>query len=138
MDIMQNTATIQETLSSRQIRSLALWGVAILVFGFGDTLTSILVFQQGGTEANVLFRSAITNLSPIIQAASRSNGLIAGMVAPVGIGVASFLLVKMMATMLAVTMARIQPRIEQGIASLVILIGLVLVGNNMVVYFGLR
>ena len=138
MDIIQNTATIQETLSSKQIRSLALWGAAILVFGFGDTLTSILVFQQGGAEANVLFHSAITILSPIIRAASRSNGLIAGMVAPVGIGVASFLLVKMMATMLAVTMARIQPRIEQGIASLVILIGLVLVGNNMAVYFGLR
>ena len=37
--------------------SLALtewWLLAIVLFGFGDTLTSLMVFARGGTEANPL------------------------------------------------------------------------------------
>jgi hypothetical protein len=37
-----------------------LWGLAILLFGFGDTLLSTMVFSQGGYEANPLMGGLVS------------------------------------------------------------------------------
>jgi hypothetical protein len=43
-----------------------LWIAAIVAYGFGDTLTSILVFQTGGYEANVFLRLALNVVGPTL------------------------------------------------------------------------
>ena len=40
--------------------SLLFWILALLFFGLGDTISSFLVFSQGGTELNPIMRWSIS------------------------------------------------------------------------------
>jgi hypothetical protein len=82
---------------------------AILLFGFGDTLTSLLVFVRGGSEANLLFQAILRVLGP---------------------STLNFVLVKMAATVLALLAARLQPRVEGLVAWAMLLLGAFLVAQN--------
>lgn len=47
-------ATSRSQRFSREAIQPWLWVLAILLFGFGDTVTSVMVFRAGGAEGNVL------------------------------------------------------------------------------------
>ena len=88
---------------------LALWFLAILSFGFGDTLTSLMLFQSGGEEA---------------------NPLLAGVLKMVGPTVWGFLLIKTAATVGAMLLARVQRRLEKSFSLAMLGTGIYLVAQN--------
>ena len=92
-----------------QNRQLWLWGTAILFFGFGDTFTSLLVFQRGGTEANLLMSGVLTLFGRTIW---------------------GFLLIKAATVMGAVLTGRWQPRFEVVVTVAMLMMGIFLVAQN--------
>ena len=88
---------------------MLIWAGGILFFGFGDTLTSLMVFQSQGSEANVLLRSILSVVGPTVF---------------------GFLAVKVVATLAVLLLSRWQPSLSKfaGLATLVV--GMFLVAQN--------
>ena len=100
-----------------EARQLLLWCVAILFFGFGDTFTSLMVFQRGGSEANVFLGLVLILMGRTVW---------------------GFLLIKSLATVAIVLLSRSRPHVE-GLAALTMLaVGLFLVAQNSAVLFTAR
>ncbi len=99
------------TLQKENIQ-LAVWAAAILLFGFGDTFTSLMVFQNGGREANAVLAFAFQVLGPTLW---------------------TFLLIKLAAITLVVAIARRPPGIEGYVRFAMLFLGLFLVVNNTTV-----
>lgn len=91
---------------------LVLWGLAILFFGFGDTLTSLMVFANGGYESNILLGALLKIIGPTVG---------------------SFLAVKALTTIGLVALARGLPALEKPLSVFMLAVGMFLVGNNAVV-----
>lgn len=92
--------------------SLFLWLPAILLFGFGDTMTSVLVFSRGGFEANPLFQT-------LLRLAGGS--------------IFSFILIKTLVLVgLAVISYYLVPRQKWLIPAILSMVGMFLVGHNLV------
>jgi hypothetical protein len=91
---------------------LVLWGLAILFFGFGDTLTSLMVFADGGYESNILLGALLKIIGPTVG---------------------SFLAIKALATIGLVAMGRGMHSLERPLSILMLAMGMFLVGNNAVV-----
>ncbi|MBI4312960.1 MAG: hypothetical protein HY681_14460 [Chloroflexi bacterium] len=96
--------------SRRETFQFIAWGAAILFFGFGDTLTSLLVFGAGGAESNVLLGAVLTFLGPSVR---------------------NFLIVKAAATVAPVLLARLDRRVEPFICGAMLLVGVYLVAQNL-------
>lgn len=86
-----------------------LWAAGLLLFGFGDTLTSFLVFGSGGRETNILL------------------GLV---LALFGRSVWVFIGTKLVAMVGLLLLSRWQPRIETITSWAMVASGLFLVGQN--------
>jgi hypothetical protein len=91
---------------------LALWALAILFFGFGDTLTSLMVFTNGGYESNILLGALLKIIGPTVG---------------------SFLAIKAVTTIGLVALARGFHFLERPLSVLMLAVGMFLVGNNVVV-----
>lgn len=102
-------------LRSQRVQ-MGVWAAAILLFGFGDTFTSLLVFQHGGREANTLMGHALAILGPTTW---------------------GFLTLKLAATSAIVLVARLQPRMEALVSLAMLFLGLFLVVNNATVLIAL-
>ncbi len=89
---------------------LLVWVAAFALFGFGDTLTSLLVFGKDGAEANVLLGAVLNFLGPTVQ---------------------NFLIVKTVTTAVPVLLARLSPKLELVISLAMLATGLFLVGQNL-------
>ena len=98
--------------SSDETGQLLLWGLAILFFGFGDTLTSLMVFANGGYESNILLGALLKIIGPTVG---------------------SFLAIKAAATIGLVVFARAIRPLESLLSVLMLIMGMFLVGNNVVV-----
>ncbi len=98
----------------RQTVQFLVWVAAIMLFGFGDTLTSLLVFGNGGAEANVLLGAVLTFIGPTVR---------------------NFLIVKAAATAVPVLLARSSPRLEPLVSGAMLLAGIFLVAQNIVALF---
>ena len=94
----------------RQTIQMLVWVAAILLFGFGDTFTSLLVFGSGGVEANVLLGAVLKLLGPTVR---------------------NFLILKAVATAVPVLLARLNPRLELLASGAMLLIGMFLVAQNL-------
>ena len=86
-----------------------IWAAAILFFGFGDTLTSLMVFANGGVEGNLLLRAVLSFLGPTLW---------------------SFVAIKMAATLGIVLLALLVPRMETLISLGMLAAGVFLVTHN--------
>jgi hypothetical protein len=95
--------------STSQAQQMWLWAAALLLFAFGDTLTSLMVFYNNGAEANYFLRLVLTTVGPTVW---------------------GFLLVKTGTTIVAVLVARLQPRLELIASVAILLIGMFLVAQN--------
>jgi len=92
-----------------QAQQMWLWAAALLLFAFGDTLTSLMIFYNNGAEANYFLRIALSIVGPTVW---------------------GFLLVKTVTTIVAVLVARLQPRLELIASVAILLIGMFLVAQN--------
>ena len=99
---------------SGQIIQLVLWVAAVLFYGFGDTVTSLLVFQAGGAEGNVLLGLVLNLIGPTVWA---------------------FLLIKVATTIGAMIIARIWRPLERLVSVAMLLLGMYLVTQNLFVLF---
>ncbi len=86
-----------------------LWVAAILTFGFGDTLTSILTFSTGGSEANPAMGLVLSTMGGSVMA---------------------FVLVKMVATVGVLLLSRLHARLDTVMATAMLAVGVFLVGFN--------
>ena len=91
---------------------LSLWVAAILLFGFGDTFTSLMVFGSGGSEANMLLGAILRIIGPTVG---------------------GFLLVKVATTVGAMLLARNWPRLERLLSLVMLAVGIYLVAQNTAV-----
>lgn len=89
-----------------------IWASAIILFGFVDTLTSLMVFSSGGTEANFVLAKILGIIGPSIWA---------------------FVLIKMATTLLPVLVSRVQPKLELKVSLAMLLIGAFLAAQNIAV-----
>ena len=95
---------------------ILIWAAAILFFGFGDTFTSLMVFNAGGGEGNLLMRAVLTVFGPTLG---------------------SFVTVKMAATVGIVLLSRLLPQREVLMGFGMLMVGVFLVTHNcMVLYNG--
>ena len=92
-----------------QTIQLSIWAFAILLFGFVDTLTSLLVFSNGGREANVLMVAVLSLF---------------------GSSVWGFLLLKLISTSAVVLISRTRPGTEGMLSLAMLFVGLYLVLHN--------
>ncbi len=100
-----------------QYRNLWLWALAILFFGFGDTFTSLMVFQRGGAEGNFLMGTVLALLGQTVWA---------------------FLLIKAAAMAGIVIIARYWSRAETVVGALTLIAGVFFVAQNTVVLMSQR
>ena len=99
---------------SGQVIQLVLWVAAVLFYGFGDTATSLLVFQAGGAEGNVLLGLVLNLIGPTVWA---------------------FLLIKAATTIGAMIIGRVWRSLERLVSVAMLLLGLYLVSHNLFVLF---
>ncbi|MBI2916532.1 MAG: hypothetical protein HYY01_00935 [Chloroflexi bacterium] len=85
------------------------WLGAIMFFGFGDTLTSLMVFSNSGREANVLLAGLLRTIGPTVM---------------------GFVVVKMAATLAVVLASRLWPRVELFASLSMLTAGMFLVAQN--------
>ncbi len=72
---------IEEEETASQNMHPGLWGLAILLFGFGDTLLSTMVFAKGGFEANPLMGGLVSFFGGSIVAFVIIKTIIMGLLA---------------------------------------------------------
>ena len=107
-------ALIEGVLASAQTARAWLWIGAILTYGFGDTLTSILVFQSGGYEANLFLKIALNVVGPTLW---------------------GFLSIKAAAILGLTLLARWQRNLELVVTGVMMLAGSFLVAQNATILF---
>lgn len=99
---------------NRTVVQSLIWIAAILSFGFGDTLTSILVFASGGAESNIVLGAVLGLIGPTIW---------------------GFIAIKVGTTAGVVLMARTDQRLEIAGSLLLLVVGTFLVAQNSSILF---
>ncbi|GEM_PF-3543404 len=99
----------QQRVGINPALQLAVWVVGILFFGFGDTLTSLMVFESSGREANFLLAALLRVVGPTV---------------------AWFLIIKVVATLAVVLVSRLRPRLEVFASLSMLCLGMFLVAQN--------